>query len=498
MKKIFGILCLITLSLAGVSCHGDLDIAQKGQVTGGDAWGSQSNALANMYGMMSTFRAAFATDYMYWGEYRTQIWGKGNETQPSRDFVYTNNIASTHAQADWTSLYTTINHANLILKYVPGIGFTDEGQKNQILGAAHFVRAFCYYWIGRIWGDAPVLTAGFESDGQEGLFPSRDPADVVFRQVGDDIVAAVDYLKNASVSSTDIPTLAAAYVMQTDYYLWMAKVRKDATALADARTACDNALAAAAAAGKQLLGNFADIFSVTNKLNPEVLFAWSMKKDEKEGGFQSDWLCAIQYVSEKYVENPVKVGSHQQWAMFTEAFRGVIDETTVNGVSVEDSRARVSYDFFLDVEKNNTTHRWINKYAGTWNEGARIFDSDIIVYRYADLLMFDAEIKNDQNQKDAAVDALNQVAQRAYGRANFYPKTLTKQEVDAAILREREKEFCAEGKLWWDFIRLGVVFDEVPSLVGRENEKNILLWPISNTAMNKNPNLTQTEIGTIE
>lgn len=46
MKKIFGILCLITLSLAGVSCHGDLDIAQKGQVTGGDAWGSQSNALA--------------------------------------------------------------------------------------------------------------------------------------------------------------------------------------------------------------------------------------------------------------------------------------------------------------------------------------------------------------------------------------------------------------------------------------------------------------------
>lgn len=496
MKKLFGIICLFVLSLAGTSCHGDLDIAQKGQVTGGDAWTGQSNALANMYGMMSTFRAAYATDYMYWGEYRTQIWGKGNETQPSRDFVYTNNIASTHAQADWTNVYTTINHANLILKYVPGIGFADEAQKNQVLGAAHFVRAFCYYWIGRIWGDAPVLTAGFESDGQEGLFPYRDDASIVFQQVGDDLIAAVGYLKNASVASADIPTLVAAYTLQTDYYLWMAKVRKVDTALADARIACDNALAAAS--GKQLLGNFADIFSVTNKLNPEVIFAWAMKKDEKEGGFQSDWLCAIQYVSEKYVENPVKVGSHQQWAMFTEAFRQVIDETTVNGTTVEDSRARVSYDFFLDVEKNNTTHRWINKYSGTWSEGARIFDSDIIVYRYADLLMFDAEIKNDQNQQAEAVDALNRIAQRAYGRANFYPKTLTKEEVDAAILRERKKEFCAEGKLWWDFIRLGVVFDEVPSLVGREVEKNILLWPISNTAMNKNPNLVQTEIGTID
>ena len=120
------------------------------------------------------------------------------------------------------------------------------------------------------------------------------------------------------------------------------------------------------------------------------------------------------------------------------------------------------------------------------------------MYRYADLLMFDAEIKNDQNQQAEAVDALNRIAQRAYGRANFYPKTLTKEEVDAVILRERKKEFCAEGKLWWDFIRLGVVFDEVPSLVGREIEKNILLWPISNTAMNKNPNLVQTEIGTID
>lgn len=496
MKKILGIACLIFLSWAGVSCHGDLDVVQKGQVTGGDAWNNQSNAQANMYGLMSTFRATFATDYMYWGEYRTQIWGKGNETQPAREYVYTNNIASTHAQADWTNLYTTINHANLILKYVPGIGFSDNAQKDQVLGVAYFVRAFCYYWIGRIWGDAPVLTDGFESDGQEGLYPSRDPADVVFQQVGSDLDAAVNHLLNAPSTTADLPTLVAAYTLQTDYYLWMAKVRQDNTALDKARTACDNALAAAS--GKQLLANFADIFSVTNKLNPEVIFAWPMKKDEKEGGFQADWLCAIQYVSEKYIENPVKVGSHQQWAMFTEEFRDIIDETLVNGVVVEDQRARVSYDYFLDVEKNNTTHRWINKYAGTWSEGTRIFDSDIIVYRYADLLMFDAEIKNDQNLKDEAITALNLIAQRAYNRANFYPKTLTKEEVYDTILREREKEFCAEGKLWWDFIRLGVVFEEVPSLVGREIEKNILLWPISNTSMDKNPNLVQTEIGTIE
>jgi hypothetical protein len=111
----------------------------------------------------------------------------------------------------------------------------------------------------------------------------------------------------------------------------------------------------------------------------------------------------------------------------------------------------------------------------------------------ADLIMFDAEIKNDQNQKDGAIDALNKVAKRAYGVDNYYPKTLTKDEVTEKIIHERKKEFSAEGKLWWDYIRFGVAFRDVPSLVGRENERNLLLWPISQTSINKNPALEQTD-----
>ena len=52
-------------------------------------------------------------------------------------------------------------------------------------------------------------------------------------------------------------------------------------------------------------------------------------------------------------------------------------------------------------------------------------------------------------------------------------------------------EFAAEGKLWWDFIRLGVVFKKAPYLIGRENELNILLWPVAQTSINKKPNNIQ-------
>ena len=64
--------------------------------------------------------------------------------------------------------------------------------------------------------------------------------------------------------------------------------------------------------------------------------------------------------------------------------------------------------------------------------------------------------------------------------------------LNEAIVTERMKEFAAEGKLWWDFIRLGVVFKKSPYLVGRENELNILLWPVAQASINKNPNIIQT------
>ena len=65
-------------------------------------------------------------------------------------------------------------------------------------------------------------------------------------------------------------------------------------------------------------------------------------------------------------------------------------------------------------------------------------------------------------------------------------------DLNEAIVTERMKEFAAEGKLWWDFIRLGVVFKKAPYLIGRENELNILLWSVAQTSINKNPNIIQT------
>lgn len=97
-------------------------------------------------------------------------------------------------------------------------------------------------------------------------------------------------------------------------------------------------------------------------------------------------MVPSQYVSDEAIENPVKVGSHQQWCFYTEDYKTLLSENK------EDQRTIVSFETYFD-EPKNATFQWINKFAGTWTNGTRIFDSDIIVYRYADAILFDAEIK---------------------------------------------------------------------------------------------------------
>lgn len=478
--KAKSILFIFVASISFASCMGDLDIIQKSGISSNSMWQDEGDATAAMYGMFNKFRSTFNTNYIYWGEYRTGLWGDGLSGQTGRTQVYQNQIPTGHGQANWADLYTTINDANLVLKYTPGIAFNSEEAKNKILANAYYVRAFCYYWIGRIWGDAPILLDGFESDQQEGLFPTRQPVEDVFKQVGEDIDNALT-LMPASVTDRNLASSGAINMLKADYYLWMYKVRKaEEAALDNANTAVQAVLNDT---NYSLEEDFGNIFY--KELGNEIIFAWSYIKDEYTGGYPSDFLVPSQYVSAEAIENPIKVGSHQQWCFYTEDYKALLSENE------KDQRTIVSFETYFD-EPKSATFQWINKFAGTWESGTRIFDSDIIVYRYADAILFDAEIKLAQNDIPGAIASLNKIAERAYGQKDFYSSSMNVNDLNEAIVTERMKEFAAEGKIWWDFIRLGVVFEKVPSLIGRENELNVLLWPISQTSINKNPNLTQT------
>lgn len=478
--KLYLIAGMTACSLVFHACHDKLNVDLESAITANSMWASEGDAKAAVYGTFNKFRSSFAAAYIFWGEYRSGLWGAGLATNATYSDPFSNQLNSTHTHANWANLYTTINDCNLILKYTPDIQFTSESEKNKVLANALYIRAFCYYWIGRVWGDAPVLLNGFESGQQDDLYPSREPAERVFQQVGADLEAAGRLMPDEVVDK-DLASKAAINLLVADFQLWMAKVRGGGTAaLNAAKQAVDQVLANP---NYSLMNNFANVFG--SEQNQEIVFAWSFVQDEYTGGYPADFLVPLQYISTEYIENPIKVGTHQQWIFLTDNYKAFLSTDD------RDQRTGVSFETFFDAPKNST-FQWINKFAGSWENQTRVFDSDIVVYRYADALLMSAEIENALNNSSLAIERLNDVAERAYGVGDFYSGSLSPQQVDRAILDERKKEFVAEGKIWWDLIRFGVVFEEVPTLAGREDQENILLWPVHDASINTNPNIKQT------
>lgn len=478
MKLKYIIPVVVGISLA--SCHKDLDVVQNSQLSNSGMWKESADAEAAVNGAHSLMRAAFSQGLVYWGEYRTGLWGPGNHgglTQAARDQVYQSTMNSTHAQANWADLYRTINMANLVIKYTPQIPFYSEATRNEVLGNAYFIRANCYYWIARVWGDAPLQLEGNESTAQD-LYPTKSTAAEIFQQVERDINEGIN-LMPANVTQRKKASLASLNMLKADYSLWMYTVRNGGNSYLDAAEAAINAVKGMN--HLSLSSSYANIFNTASESGSEVIFSWNYDQAEYTGGYPSDYQFNAATVSTSLHYNPIVVGTGQQWTFYTDAYGAILKEVST------DTRLATNYQTHHDAAMNQTFN-FTNKYKGTYN-GATILDSDIILYRLADAHMFDAEIKLYRGDIENAMRAVNTVVARAYGTPNYYSLTQTPEAAKQIIIKERLKEFPAEGKIWWDLIRFDAVWDYNSFLNAKKTQQNILLWPISNTSLNNNPNL---------
>lgn len=463
------------------ACHNDLNVIQKSGFTSLSMWTSESDVISAVNGAYTQLRATLSTSLPVYGDYRTALYGGGMMSLKDYDKMAENTIARDMEGTDWASFYTTINECNLILKYAPGISFHEEAKKFESLAQAHFIRALCYFYIARIWGDAPVLTAGYESDAQADLYPVRDPEALVYAQVEADLTEAANLMPPIA-TSLHKATPGSINMLKADYYLWKAKRLQGGE---EALRQAEKAVNAVLGDNYMLAGEFADIFGIENENNPEIIFSLNYERNEYEGGYPSYYLAPEQYLENKNLKNnPVPVGSHQQYVSITDSYEAFLSSDS------SDTRMPVSYGICQDT---TIRWRWINKYKGEWTSDTRYFTSDIIIYRLAEAFLLKAEIENALGNTPEAISLLNEIAFRAYGKEDYYSAGLNRAQTDQAILDETLKEFVGEGKSWWAMIRLGAAFQRIASLQGRENETNILLWPVASACINTNPRIEQTK-----
>ena len=483
---------LICATCGLTACHDDLNVTQPSQLTSRSMWNEESDAETAVNGLYTLLRSTMADGMVVWGELRSNLYKSGNVNDAFFNRVGTNVIMMDDAGTNWNSLYQTVNAANLILRHVPDITFVKSTDRDEALANAYFVRALCYYYIARTWGDAPLLTRGFESERQEDMYPTRTPVAQLFALIESDITEALRLMPPGKKLHQASP--AAINMLKADYYLWKA------SRLGGGRDSFATALAAAndvIGAGYELLPKWADIFRTDNENNNEFIltFPFTVGENVTAGSSPNSYSYylaprndATRLEANGFGPDYVPTGSHSQYVVVTDEYRDFLlsDPDDVRGAA----SLRIYTEPF--ITQSVLVDRIIIKFKGSWESNTRVFDNDMPLYRLAEAYLLKAEAANGMDDIATATAALNEVAKRARGIDEYY-KNLDKRGVTEAIINESKMEFVAEGKMWWLYLRTNTEFELISTLVGREGEKNVTLWPVANVCITTNPRIEQTE-----
>lgn len=468
------------------SCTKNLELSPTSEVSVATMWKSQEDARGAINGIYARFRTQAVENLYHWGGARSEEVSYGLNASEGRENLFNNTLSAVNSGPDWLRLYSVMHDVNLILKHVPGIAFTSPEEKNNILAQAYTMRAYLYFILVRTWGPVPLVKEPTEdfNPSSPNAYKARNPEAEVFALIKDDIEKALQlFSDNTLPSGRAYWSKPAAYALKGDVYLWTAK-RLDG-GRDDFETAL-TALLEVKKADVALLPKFDDVFSYANKGNKEVLFAIQVKRDESGNQYNQNMYIAV---SEMPADGDAvsrgligRAGGLNRWApspLLRSQFTS--SDTRKNTTFAE------VYRFPNGVK---TFHSAILlKYKGIVQSNVRLFLDDIIIYRYADVLLLIAEAKNALDMDPSA--EINEVRQRAYG-ANYPANEFvngSKTANDDAILKERFLELAFEGKRWWDLLRFGKALDLVPSLQGKSED--ILLFPLSQTTLSLNPKLVQ-------
>lgn len=472
--------------VVSVSCSKTLDVDPTSVITTNSFWKTEDDAKGALVGMYIDFRniaeALFTT-----GDERSEIYTGG--VYGGGTYTLYNNAMTPDApgNADWYTYYRVINSANLLLKYVPGITFKSENDKNNILAQAYAMRAYVYFAMTKTWGDLIIRTDPTESADAEVTQKERSPQTEVFSLIKDDIEKALQlFSDNSFPSLRSMWSKPAVNALKADVYLWTAKVMGGGSGdFTTALDACEDVEDADA----QLLPAFADIFKYANKGNKETLM--NIHFEELEGGnyFWHMWIIGSAVpanISQRAKDLLLPVGGGQGLMIMSNLVR--------NQFTNDDSRKYGTYFDVYTFDNNGDSTYYTNvclKGTGIVTNGNRVFASDMILYRLADILLMKAEAKNGLNM-DPSFE-INEVRKRAYGTA--YDDHIfvngSQEENDDAILKERLFELAFEGKRWWDLLRFDKAFDLVPTLQTQTDKQYLRLFPIANSVLSLEPKVKQ-------
>jgi hypothetical protein len=517
MKKILYSLVLIGSISVIAGCSKFLDKKPLAQVAVSQFYKTKYDVDAAVAGMYSAFQqqmigeSQYKERVLYWGDYRSDNFERFlSYTTTNTTEITLNGITTDNEFADWSGLYTVIGRTNSNIKYVPGAAATDNTVTqtviNKALAESYAMRAMCYFYIVRVWGDAVVWTEPYESVAQDPEKPRTAADKVITENIIPDLLQAYSLTVKAqtpvvwSLSEGAIcAILADVYMWKKDYanaILWINNLYKAKSPTGSVYTGTTGAFLQPGATWKTIFT--APATSIESIWN----IHWDYTKN----------ACACMTTSYTANNKPIVVDPN--------LYNSWILPQTNTATATGDIRPKQTLDAYTvtDVTKN-LRDRFIKWYQSPVNPTAGSTATDLTgyynqtlpvympMYRLADIYLLHAEALNATNDLAGALKYLNFVHVRAglpaYTAAN--PLVANKTAMTDAILLERQWELIGEGKRWFDLVRTDHVFSVMDPLLRQRqiaagtapadakgfSDQRKILWPLTRGVLNANKKLVQ-------
>lgn len=389
----------------------------------------------------------------------------------------------------WRSPWIGIAQCNNLLKALETATDVSDEIRDRSKGEAHFLRAHYYYLLARLFGGVPLRTEPYNPDTSSAI--ARASLDKTYELIIDDCTAAINLLPPKYEYDDHQKGRAcqdAAMYMLADVYLTLAP--SNPALYQNVIDLCDEITA---------LGyNLADCPYEANFNCPVRNGAESIFEVQYSGSTEQDFWGNTPYASWLSTfmgpRGSNLVAGGWGWNQPTQEFMDAYEEGDLR------KPVSVFYEGCPDWEGIPYRKQWSNT---GYNVRKFLVSKDIspetntspanfVVYRYAGVLLMQAEAFNEKSLTSDARGPLNIVRKRA-GLAPV-PATITKDAMREAIIRERRMELSFEGHRWFDLIRIdnGEYAVNFLHSIGKTNAtRERLLFPIPQTEMDANPLMTQ-------
>lgn len=376
---------------------------------------------------------------------------------------------------DWKEYYGMAGTATTVIENtrLMADGAITNDKRNAIIAEAKFIRAYAYFDIVRIWGDAPLVTKlipAITNDNIEQvyplLYPPRTASDSIYNQIVNDLTTAIPYLTSMSNGAFQA-TKGAAYALLAKVY-----ATKGAIADRDYKTVvdyCDKVLAE----GYKLVDDYDALWQADNKFTSESIFEVLYTAESPNWAY---WVLL------KESDGTVT------WRRYCTPTHELLAKYDKNDV-------RKTASFIWKSAPYNVYYP-ANNYPFAYK--IREKNSNIILMRLADIILLKAEALVELNRIPEAIVLVNQIRSRA-GLTDL-DQSLSQSAARLAVEKERQLELVLEAQRWFDLVRNGRMVavmsqhkDGNGNLYISNVESYRNLWPIPQEQIDINSSLTQNE-----